>query len=278
MQPVLKSMVSSMRPPSSLMRGSSATTPQSATNRCDAAASAALHAVLVDDGVWSARAAQESIAINNTLRMPLPTLAPNPTYLDTPFSEEGFRRSIVGFDAPTTHLGAGGSNMNSKAGQMGGGMAWAFPLLAVVVALGVSFLSLKVDLPGKLLYAVDFALFAGAGWAAVFLTKAGKGAGIGASIFGAIVLAIGTYLITAAVVAAAATKGIDTTDANGLKNGHVALQAGASAVAGAFAGILVAVVNFFIALIAGIVGAVAGGNMKQKALSENAPTTVAQAA
>jgi len=167
--------------------------------------------------------------------------------------------------------------MNSKAGQMGGGMAWAFPILAVVVALGVSFLSLKVDLPGKLLYAVDFALFAGAGWAAVFLTKAGKGAGIGASIFGAVLLAIGSYMITASVVAAATAKGVDMTDANGVKSGHLALEAGASAAVGAIGGIFVAAFNFIIALVAGIIGAVTGGNMKQKALSENG-SSVAQAA
>ncbi len=155
--------------------------------------------------------------------------------------------------------------MNDKAGQMGGGAAWLFPIGAAFVATLVTYLSMKFGLPGKVLYLVSFAVFAGAAFAAVSKTSAGKGTAIGASLVGAVFFAIGGYLVTSMIVAAAASTGIDTTDAAGKANGHVALGEGASAAVGAIGGIIVAFVNFFVAAAGGITGAIAGGKAKTAA-------------
>ncbi len=157
--------------------------------------------------------------------------------------------------------------MSDKAGQMETGNAWLFMIAAALGGTALAFLSLKVSIPGKVLYLAYLALFGGAAYASVFLTKAGKGLGIGASFVSAALLAIGSYLVTSMIVAAAATKGIDLKDAAGAQNGHVALSEGAGAVAGAIGGVIVAFVNFVVAAVGGIVGAVVGGNMKKKALA-----------
>jgi hypothetical protein len=156
---------------------------------------------------------------------------------------------------------------------MGAGVAWLFPILAVAVSIGLSLLALKINIPNKLLYVVDLALFGAAGWAAVFLTKAGKGAGIGATVVAGLLMAIGSYMIVASVMGAATSELTTAVGSAGGADAEVT-RAGAAAaggVFGAFFGIIAALVNFGIVLVAGITGAIVGGNMKKAVLGSEQP-------
>ena len=158
--------------------------------------------------------------------------------------------------------------MNDKIGTMGKGSAWLFAIGAAVLALVATFIATKANLPGKVEHGLHFAIFIGAAIATIVFTKAGKGTAIGAGVVGALICAVGSYFILSMIVSAGLAKGVDTTDAMGNANGHVALSAGASAVGGAIAGAITAVINFAVALAGSIVGAFGGGAVKEKMIAE----------
>jgi hypothetical protein len=158
--------------------------------------------------------------------------------------------------------------MNDKAGQMNGGAALVFPMAAAAVAIGVTFLSHKINLPSTVLYALYFAAFAAAAWASTFLTKAGKATGIATDILGAVAGAVGSYLVTSILFAAALGKG----------SGNLALTDNAAAVGGAIGGIITAVMTLVIGIAGSIAGATVGASMKDKALAATPPQSYAQAA
>jgi hypothetical protein len=155
--------------------------------------------------------------------------------------------------------------MKDKAGKLGSGMAWGITFGGVILALILNFVLMKTSLPTKVAYVLFLAIFAATGWAAVFLTKAGKGAGILAIIVGGLAMAIGTYVVASMAVSAAAGA-IASANAGTSASAQLAAQ-GVANVAGAAVGIFAAIVNFVVVLAAGIPGAVVGGNMKARALA-----------
>ena len=162
--------------------------------------------------------------------------------------------------------------MNDKIGSMSKGSAWLFALGAGLLSIVVTYIVTKANLPGKVEHGLHFAIFIGAAVATIVFTKAGKGTAIGAGVVGALLCAVGSYFILSMIVSAGLAKGVDTTDAVGNANGHVALSAGASAVGGAIAGAITAVINFVVAFAGSMVGAFGGGAVKEKMAAEVAVT------
>lgn len=166
--------------------------------------------------------------------------------------------------------------MKDKAGSMGAGMAWAFAIGSAIVAGGLGF---AISSSG-LTWLLTLLIIGGAGWAAVYMTKAGAGMGILAFLVAGIVTGVLTYFALKSAVSAATGAMTDTMGsmAKGMGGQHNAqidaqmaqAQAALSGGLGTFAGVIGFVVSLIRTFIIGMIGCLIGNSMKKSALGGGA--------
>jgi hypothetical protein len=165
--------------------------------------------------------------------------------------------------------------MKDKAGQMGAGMAWAFAIGSVIVVSGLGF----VVSSSTVMWILSLVLIGGAGWAAVYMTKAGTGMGILTMLVAAIIAGIIAFVQWKSMASAgmsAVTENLGqaakAAGANAEAQKQLALAGGkaAASAVGTFAGILAFIGVLLRVFIIGLIGAIVGGSMKKSALGGGA--------
>ena len=162
-----------------------------------------------------------------------------------------------------------------KAGSMGSGMAWMIALGSAIVVGGLGF----VVQSSGLSWLLSLVIFGAAGWAAVYMTKAGTGIGIVAFLVAGIVAGVLTYFALKSAVAAASgeitSKMGELAKAGGANDAKINAQLAQAgdAMASGF-GAMVGIIGFVVALlrcfIIGMIGCIVGGSMKKSALGGGA--------
>jgi len=152
----------------------------------------------------------------------------------------------------------------SKAGTKSSGIAWMIALATAALAVGVSFLSLKVSLPGVVSWLVYIAAFGVGGAIATYLKKGGAGGGIVAYLVASILTAIGVAIV-ASMAVSEATTAVTSIGATDQATRDAAAAAGNAF--GALAGILAAIGSFVVTFLAGLTGCLIGNAVKKKAVA-----------
>ena len=147
--------------------------------------------------------------------------------------------------------------MNDYAAKFPATFVGLFAIVAVALAIGSGYAT--ADMGQTVGLAIYFAIFAIAGFASSFATKAGKGMAILAMIAAALVTGACYYGIVSSTMAEA-TEALSTGVG---AEGDQAAEAGG--ILGTFMGVVVAVVAMGDALVAGIGGAIAGAKAKERA-------------
>jgi hypothetical protein len=169
--------------------------------------------------------------------------------------------------------------MNDKAGSMGGGAAWGIAVAGSAVGSLVGGF-----VPGIVGWLLATLFIAGAGWAAVFMTKATAGKGIVTFLVGGVASFIVTYVVYKSQIASSMAAATAELAKNAKSTGNVALDTqlagGGAAVmqAAATAGLIMAgVFSFLRTFLIGMIGCFIGNAMKKTALAGSG-ASVAKAA